>query len=103
MKPITAIILGAGQRGANVYGGYALNFPNELKIVGVAEPRADRRAAFAQGARHSRRPLLCRLGGRAQTGQIRRLCIRLYTRPDALSSRSCRRWKRAMTCCAKSR
>lgn len=48
MKPITAIILGAGQRGANVYGGYALNFPNELKIVGVAEPRADRRAAFAK-------------------------------------------------------
>ena len=41
MKPITAIILGAGQRGANVYGGYALNFPNELKIVGVAEPRED--------------------------------------------------------------
>ena len=48
MKPITAIILGAGQRGANVYGGYALNFPNELKIVGVAEPREDRRAAFAK-------------------------------------------------------
>lgn len=47
MKPITAIVLGAGQRGANVYAAYALNFPNELKIVGVAEPRADRRAAFA--------------------------------------------------------
>lgn len=48
MRPITAIILGAGQRGANVYGTYALNFPNELTIVGVAEPREDRRAAFAQ-------------------------------------------------------
>ena len=47
MKPITAIVLGAGQRGANVYAAYARNFPNELKIVGVAEPRADRRAAFA--------------------------------------------------------
>ena len=47
MKPITAIVLGAGQRGANVYAAYALNFPNELKIVGVAEPRADRRAALA--------------------------------------------------------
>ncbi len=32
MKPITAIILGAGQRGANVYGGYALNFPNEFAV-----------------------------------------------------------------------
>ena len=48
MKPITAIVLGAGQRGANVYAAYALSFPNELKIVGVAEPRADRRAAFAR-------------------------------------------------------
>ena len=47
MKPITAIVLGAGQRGANVYAAYALNFPNELKIVGVAEPRSDRREAFA--------------------------------------------------------
>ena len=80
MKPITAIVLGAGQRGANVYAAYALSFPNELKIVGVR--RSPRR--ICQGARHSRRPLLCRLGGRAQTGQIRRLCIRLHTRPDAL-------------------
>lgn len=48
MNPITAIVLGAGQRGANVYAAYALSFPNELKIVGVAEPRADRRAAFAK-------------------------------------------------------
>ena len=47
MKPIAAIVLGAGQRGANVYAAYALNFPNELKIVGVAEPRSDRREAFA--------------------------------------------------------
>ncbi|MEZ4919182.1 MAG: Gfo/Idh/MocA family oxidoreductase [Saprospiraceae bacterium] len=36
-KPITAITLGAGARG-NVYGGYALSYPGELDIVGVAEP-----------------------------------------------------------------
>ena len=35
--PVTAITLGAGARG-NVYGNYGLSFPNELKIVGVAEP-----------------------------------------------------------------
>ena len=75
MKPITAIVLGAGQRGANVYAAYALSFPNELKIVGVAEPRADRRAAFAK--EHG-------IPERAQTGQIRRLCIRLHTGSDAL-------------------
>lgn len=36
-KPVTAITLGAGNRGT-VYGNYAVNFPGELKIVGVAEP-----------------------------------------------------------------
>lgn len=37
VKPITAITLGAGSRG-NVYGNYGIQFPNELNIVGVAEP-----------------------------------------------------------------
>ena len=54
----------------------------ENRRRGGAARRSPRR--ICQGARHSRRPLLCRLGGRAQTGQIRRLCIRLHTRPDAL-------------------
>ena len=36
-KPVTAITLGAGARGT-VYGRYALEFPNEIRIIGVAEP-----------------------------------------------------------------
>jgi predicted dehydrogenase len=36
-RPITAITCGAGSRG-NVYGGYAENFPEQITIVGVAEP-----------------------------------------------------------------
>ena len=36
-RPVTAITCGAGSRG-NVYGGYAANFPDQVKIVGVAEP-----------------------------------------------------------------
>ncbi len=36
-KPVTAITLGAGARG-NTYGNYAIEFPDELDIVGVAEP-----------------------------------------------------------------
>ncbi|QNM86780.1 Gfo/Idh/MocA family oxidoreductase [Polaribacter pectinis] len=36
-NPITAITVGAGSRGT-VYGNYAVNFPNELDIIGVAEP-----------------------------------------------------------------
>jgi len=36
-KTITAITLGAGNRG-NVYGNYASKYPEQLDIVGVAEP-----------------------------------------------------------------
>ena len=36
-KPITAITCGAGSRG-NVYGNFAARYPNQLDIVGVAEP-----------------------------------------------------------------
>lgn len=36
-RPITAITLGAGNRG-NVYGNYATKYPKQLSIVGVAEP-----------------------------------------------------------------
>ncbi|MBI1281601.1 MAG: gfo/Idh/MocA family oxidoreductase [Anaerolineaceae bacterium] len=46
MPPITAVILGAGGRGS-VYGGYGLNFPQNMEIVAVAEPRPDRLARFA--------------------------------------------------------
>ena len=41
MKPITAVILGAGSRG-NAYAAYAKEHPEELKIVAIAEPRRDR-------------------------------------------------------------
>ena len=47
MSPINAAVLGAGSRGVN-YSEYSLVAPDELKIVAVAEPREDRRAAFAQ-------------------------------------------------------
>ena len=41
MEPITAVVMGAGSRG-EIYAGYALRHPEELKIVAVAEPRPDR-------------------------------------------------------------
>ena len=49
-KPVTAITLGAGNRG-NVYGGFAAANPDQLKIIGVAEPipfRNDRYAKIHQ-------------------------------------------------------
>lgn len=48
MKQVTAALLGAGQRGVNAYSAYALNHPDEFKVVAVAEPRQDRRIAFAK-------------------------------------------------------
>lgn len=46
-QPITAITLGAGNRG-NVYGNYAVQYPNQLRIVGVAEPIAIRNERYAK-------------------------------------------------------
>ena len=46
MKPITAIILGAGSRGAT-YGGFAQEHPDQLQVVAIAEPRKDRLDALA--------------------------------------------------------
>lgn len=46
-KPITVITIGAGNRG-NVYGNYAASFPEEMDIVGVAEPIVLRNERYTQ-------------------------------------------------------
>jgi predicted dehydrogenase len=46
-KPVTCIVLGAGARG-NVYASYASKYPEEMKIVGVAEPIPYRRQRFSE-------------------------------------------------------
>lgn len=46
-KPITAITLGAGNRG-NVYGNYATAYPHHISIVGVAEPITLRNQRYAR-------------------------------------------------------
>jgi predicted dehydrogenase len=46
--PIQTILIGAGQRGADAYGPYALQHPDEIKFVAVAEPNPQRRARFAE-------------------------------------------------------
>ncbi len=45
MKAIDTIIVGAGGRG-NAYGGFALEYPGEMRVVGVAEPDPIRRERF---------------------------------------------------------
>ena len=46
--PITAVVAGAGMRGAGAYGNYALQHPAEIQFVAVAEPHPKRRKRFAQ-------------------------------------------------------
>lgn len=46
-KPVTVITLGAGNRG-NVYGNYAVSYPGEMDIIGVAEPIAIRNERYAK-------------------------------------------------------
>ncbi|MBQ6118208.1 MAG: Gfo/Idh/MocA family oxidoreductase, partial [Clostridia bacterium] len=41
-QPVTAVIVGGGHR-AIIYGDYSLKHPDELKIVGIADPMAERR------------------------------------------------------------
>ncbi len=44
---ITAVLIGAGQRGADAYASYALTNPDEIKIIAVAEPNEQRCNLFA--------------------------------------------------------
>jgi len=47
-EPLTAILIGAGNRGLTTYGNYALKNPDKLKFVAVAEPIDSRRIKFAE-------------------------------------------------------
>jgi predicted dehydrogenase len=47
-KPIEAVLVGAGNRGANAYGPFALRYPDQLQFIAVAEPIDERRLWFAQ-------------------------------------------------------
>ncbi len=46
--PLKAILFGAGSRGAESYGPYALAHPEQIQFIAVAEPRPARRESFAR-------------------------------------------------------
>jgi predicted dehydrogenase len=46
-KPVNAILVGAGNRGADVYGRFALGHPWLFRFTSVADPNDSRRTRFA--------------------------------------------------------
>ena len=97
----TAVIVGAGHR-AIVYASYAKSQPNELEIVGVADPSPLRRELMTQ--MFDLRPDRC-----FETAEELRACRNSPTSPStapwitSTCPPRCRCWKRAMTCSSKSR
>ena len=47
-RQLTALLIGAGARGAMAYAPYALQFPEKIQFIAVAEPDHSRRQMFAQ-------------------------------------------------------
>ncbi len=48
MKPIRALLIGAGNRGMYAYGGFALRNPVSFQFVGVCDTNSERRARFSE-------------------------------------------------------
>lgn len=48
MEPLRVVLAGAGDRGST-YAHWIRLHPGRARLVAVAEPRADRRAALAAG------------------------------------------------------
>jgi len=49
--PLRILLFGAGNRGADTYGQYGLDHPEQLRFVAVAEPNPVRRERFARAHR----------------------------------------------------
>ena len=47
-EPIEAVLVGAGNRGYEAYGPYALKHPEQLRFTAVVEPHEGRRRRFAE-------------------------------------------------------
>lgn len=48
MDKVKVALIGAGQRGKDVYGEYALEYPQHIKFVAVAEPNKLKREEFSR-------------------------------------------------------
>ncbi|MEE8580476.1 MAG: Gfo/Idh/MocA family oxidoreductase, partial [Myxococcota bacterium] len=79
MSPLDVVLIGAGNRGRFTYGAYARERPERLRVVALAEPEPQRRAAMAE--EHS-------LGGEALFEDWRELLARPARAPAAIVATS---------------
>lgn len=56
-EPVTLAVIGAGNRGRDVYAGWALRHPDAARVVAVADPNEERRTDLAR--RHGLAPDQC--------------------------------------------
>ena len=81
MKPVTLIVVGAGSRGTT-YASYALEHPDRVRIVAVAEPRREWRERFART--HGIPPANVTTDWRELAGRPRFADAAIITTQDAL-------------------
>jgi predicted dehydrogenase len=79
--PVTLAIIGAGNRGADVYGEYALRHPEAVRVVAVADPRRERRERLA--IQHGVPPERCYLDAEALLTVPRLADVAIVATPDA--------------------
>ncbi|MBK5113567.1 MAG: Gfo/Idh/MocA family oxidoreductase [Candidatus Heimdallarchaeota archaeon] len=47
-KPVTAVLVGAGTRGRDAYGAYALKYPSRLKFIAICDSDDEKRKIFQE-------------------------------------------------------
>lgn len=73
--PVSAVLVGAGQRGHHIYGAWAQRHPDRLRFVAVADPAPDRLSRFATGHDLKRADCHEEVGALWERGRIADVCI----------------------------
>lgn len=97
---ITAVLVGAGNRGKDAYGAWALENSHRLKFAAVAEPLTARREAFA--AAHGLPPERCYPGWGSLLQDGWPTSVSLRPRTACILHRPWLRWSWATMSCWKS-
>lgn len=100
-KPVTCIILGAGNRG-NTYAAWSRLHPDQMKVVGVAEPIPSRQEKFAHMYEI---PDAHRFRSWDDALAVPKFAdaILITTRISSITVRQCRESRWGMMCCWKNR